>query len=627
MISEWCIQASWGENCFVLVLRGRALGKEDTKAAGRITPKTRLSQPFFALDCPTCHAEARVLRTTHSQSLTQLLYLSFMSYSSAIDQLNAMTPELFTQPGHARRKFSLEEIGTLLDALGNPHWRFPSVLIAGTNGKGSTASTLASILTASGLRTGLYTSPHLTRPNERIRISGVEISDEAFADTYFRVHHCAQELVAAGSNEKDNGVPTDRSSSVGRLAQLPSFFEHLTAMALLYFADKDVSIAVLEVGMGGRLDATNIVDPLLSVITDISLDHTEWLGPTIAAIAREKAGILRPHGTLITLPQHPEANQVIGEIATELDVRAVSAVPYMPPTDAGPSDTYHIQVLGAAIEVASPLHGDHQHRNIALAVGAAVELAFHHGVPITPTSIANGIRNTSWPGRLESIPTQSETGTPTEWILDVAHNPAGAWALRAGLRRLADEDAPKTLIFSCLRDKPIAEMAQILFPIFDRVIFAPIHSIRATPMQDLLAASASTGTPATVAASVSEALALAEQSTEAKEEFQEERTSKNEGAPFMESAQRTTWVGKHEPNPAESQGATRATKMGAPGLESETWESTNPKSANNKDGASSPEREAPPAAREVARVVVVSGSVYLVGEARPLILARAEGSK
>jgi dihydrofolate synthase / folylpolyglutamate synthase len=571
-----------------------------------------------------------------------------MSYSSAIDQLNAMTPELFTQPGQARRKFSLEEIGTLLNALGNPHWHFPSILIAGTNGKGSTASTLASILAASGLRTGLYTSPHLTRPNERIRISGVEISDEAFADTFFRVHRCAEQLV-----------------STGKLAQLPSFFEHLTAMAFLHFADgaptgkssapgQNVAIAVLEVGMGGRLDATNIVDPLLSVITDISLDHTEWLGPTIAAITREKAGILRRNGTLITLPQHSEANEVIGEVATELGVRAISAVPYMPQTQAASDDTWHdayyVQALGTAIEVASPLHGEHQHRNIALAITAAVELAFHHGVPITPASIANGVRNTSWPGRLESIQTPSETGAPTRWILDVAHNPAGAWALRAGLRRLAADGCHMTLIFSCLRDKPVAEMAQILFPIFDHVIFAPIHSIRATPMQDLLAAAASTGTPATVAASVEEALALAEQSAGVKER-QEERRSTNEGAPFMASAGRTTWVGKHEPtNPtsvilsdrSEAKGvegpaslaATSTTKTGAPtpgspstgpsrwggGLESETWESTNPKSANNKDGASAPEREAPPA----PKVIVVSGSVYLVGEARPLLLARAE---
>ncbi len=165
-------------------------------------------------------------------------------------------------------------------------------------------------------------------------------------------------------------------------------------MAFLHFADAAIDIAVLEVGMGGRLDATNIVDPLLSVITDISLDHTEWLGPTIAAIAREKAGILRPHGTLITLPQHPEANQVLGEVATELDVRGVSAVPYMPRQSAramrqSPRIDRPIQLAipsmsSAHTSVDSPLHGRHQHRNIALAIAAAVELATHHGLPITP---------------------------------------------------------------------------------------------------------------------------------------------------------------------------------------------------------------------------------------------------
>jgi dihydrofolate synthase/folylpolyglutamate synthase len=478
-----------------------------------------------------------------------------MSYAAAIDQLSAMTPELFTQPGHTRRKFSLNEIGILLAALGNPHHRFPSVLIAGTNGKGSTAATLASILTASGLRTGLYTSPHLIRPNERIRVNGAEISDDAFAALYFRVHDCSQQLVL------------DQE-----LAQLPSFFETLTAMAFLHFAEEgprtSVDIAVLEVGMGGRLDATNIVDPLLSIVTDISLDHTEWLGPTIAAIAREKAGILRAGGTLITLPQHPEANQVLGEIATELGVRAVSAVPYMPPehpasraartaADAAPPSSYFVPVLGTSVEVASPLHGAHQQRNIALAIAAAVELAFHHGVPVTPASIGTGIRNTRWPARFERILTYAEEESaaaqlPTQWILDVAHNPAGSWALRAALRSLLDLDAPNahplTLIFSCLRDKPIAEMAQILFPIFDRVIFAPIHSLRATPMPDLLAAAASTGTPATTASSVTEAIELAESSAN---------------------------------------------------------------TSTHSAGAGS------------SAVVVVSGSVYLVGEARALLLARA----
>ncbi len=467
-----------------------------------------------------------------------------MSYQAAIDQLNAMTPELHTQPGAPRRKFSLDEIGILLSALGNPHWRFPAVLIAGTNGKGSTASTLASILRESGLRTGLYTSPHLIRPNERIRVNGTDIPDEAFASLFFRVTEAGRKLVGEQ-----------------KLPQAPSFFEVLTAMAFLYFAEDAVDIAVLEVGMGGRLDATNIVTPLVSVITDISLDHTEWLGSTIAAIAREKAGILRPKGTLVTLPQHPEANQVLGEVAVELDVRGVSAVPFMPPTDVGPDATYHVQALGAVVEVASPLHGEHQHRNVALAIAAAVELAFHHGVPVTPASIARGIRNTRWPGRLEVLATPALGKKPAaEWILDVAHNPAGAWALRAGLRSVLESGTTRSvLVFSCLRDKPVAEMAQILFPLFDEVIFAPIHSPRATPLADLLAAAAATGTAARGASSVSEALEMA----------------------------------------------------ATAGLETS--------GASSSAGSTGREREARSAPRAV---VVVSGSVYLVGEARSLLLAQ-----
>ena len=409
-----------------------------------------------------------------------------MSYAAAIDQLNAMVPELYTSSGQPRRKFSLDEIRILLDALGNPHRRFPSVLIAGTNGKGSTAATLASILAASGLRTGLYTSPHLARVNERIRLDRVEIADAAFAALYFRVHDAAQQLVLDG-----------------QLPQLPSFFEILTAQAFLYFAEAEIEIAVLEVGMGGRLDATNIVDPLLSVITDISLDHTEWLGSTIAAITREKAGILRPGRTMITLPQHPQANQALGEAAAELDVCGVSAVPYMPPLGASTASSYSVDALGAFIEVDSPLAGAHQHRNLALAIATAVELATHHGFPITPAAIADGIRQTRWPARLERI---QRSGV--DWILDVAHNPAGAWALRAAISAFLGEH-PRTLIFSCLRDKPVAEMAQILFPLFDQVILAPIHTARAAALDDLLAAAQTTGTPAVAAASVADALQIA----------------------------------------------------------------------------------------------------------------------
>ncbi len=412
-----------------------------------------------------------------------------MSYAAAVDQLSAMVPELYQSSGQPRRKFSLEEIRILLSALGDPHRRFPSVLIAGTNGKGSTAATLASILSASALRTGLYTSPHLARVNERIRLDRVEIDDEAFARLYFRVHDAAQQLVL------DEHLP-----------QLPSFFEILTALALLYFAEAHVDIAVLEVGMGGRLDATNIVDPLLSVVTDISLDHTEWLGGTIAAITREKAGILRRNGTLITLPQHPEANQVLGEVAAELSVRGVGAAPYMPPTTAASAGSYSVDALGASVLVDSPLAGTHQHRNLALAIAAAVELATNHGFPIAPSAIEQGIRQTRWPARLERIQRAGAT-----WVLDVAHNPAGAWALRAGLNGLLGTGGkPRILIFSCLRDKPVAEMAQILFPLFEHVIVAPMRTARAAAMSDLLAAARATGTPATLTESVSDALQTAE---------------------------------------------------------------------------------------------------------------------
>jgi len=300
----------------------------------------------------------------------------------------------------------------------------------------------------------------------------------------------------------------------------------LTAIGFLHFAEQGIDVAVLEVGLGGRLDATNIVDPLISIITDISLDHMEWLGPTITDIAREKAGILRRGGTMITLPQHPEANQILCEVAVELDVRGVSAVPYVPV--AGTTGLYAAEIpqifetLGATIEVDSPLAGAHQQRNIALAIAAAVELAAHHGFPITPAAIENGIRRTRWPGRLEHISERisnhvSENGATNnvdqrriEWILDVAHNPAGAWALRAGIRSILEAHSPRVLVFSCLRDKPLIEMAQILFPLFDQVIVVPLQNARAASVDDLLAAAATTGTPAVAAESVSEALRIAQ---------------------------------------------------------------------------------------------------------------------
>jgi dihydrofolate synthase/folylpolyglutamate synthase len=379
-------------------------------------------------------------------------------------------------------------------------------LIAGTNGKGSTAATLASIVQNAGYRCGLYTSPHLERVNERIRIDGAPIGDEEFARNYFRVDDCAQKVI-----------------SEGNLPGNPSFFEMLTAVAFCAFAGAQVDLAVLEVGMGGRLDATNVVEPLLSVITDISLDHMEWLGDTVTLIAREKAGILRRDGVLVTLAQHPDANQAIGEAAVELDVRGVNAAEYVPGVqrsafsvqnvhqgsairipDEQLRNRYSLQVMRETTEVDSPLGGVHQQRNIALAIAAAVEFSNNHGFKITPRQIENGIRQTQWPGRLERI---HLPGRP-DVLLDVAHNPAGAWALRAALSSLEDgaRHGKRVLVFGCMKDKAYEEMAQILFPLFDQIVVTRVESPRSATADELLQAAAKTGGHAVAAADGHEAL-------------------------------------------------------------------------------------------------------------------------
>jgi dihydrofolate synthase/folylpolyglutamate synthase len=447
-----------------------------------------------------------------------------MSYTAAVDHLYSLGQELApAAPGAPRRKFDLAHMRILAAALGDPQTTFPSVLIAGTNGKGSTAATLASIVAAAGYRTGLYTSPHLVRVNERIQINGAPIPDDDFANLYFRVDDTAQRLVREGA-----------------LPHPPSFFEVLTALAFLYFAGKKTSgapetpidVAILEVGLGGRLDATNIVEPVLSILTDIALDHQDYLGNTIAEIAREKAGILRPNGTLITLPQHPEANQTIGEVATALNVRAISAATFIPHTPIRPAvpqgnlrepqlprNHYTVTLVAEPLEIDSPLLGQHQQRNIALAIAAAVELRNHEsykldqnyplrnqeGYKITNSAIETGIRNTSWPGRLELIP---NPGGP-DLLLDVAHNPAGAWTLRAAIAQLPATQ-PRTLLFSCLRDKDLKEISQILFPLFDssagdperrkdHILFAPIPNPRAASLEELLAAARALDIPAQIA--------------------------------------------------------------------------------------------------------------------------------
>lgn len=377
-------------------------------------------------------------------------------------------------------KFDLTHMRVLLAALGHPEKQFSSVLIAGTNGKGSTAATLASIVQASGLKSGLYTSPHLVQINERIRVNGAAISDDDFALLHDVVDRTAERLVTEGD-----------------LPWHPSFFEMLTAMAFEHFARAHADLAILEVGMGGRLDATNVVEPRLSVITDIALDHQKYLGNTVREIAREKAGIIRSGGAVVTLPQHAEANDVIGNAVLEVGARAISAVQYVPPVSPGSTQylvptnqqtggiplrqQYPLQVMGQEIKIDSPLVGRHQLRNIALAIAAAEELHNQGFSPITPPAIEQGIRETHWPGRFQVLAADRER---PEFVLDVAHNPAGAWALRSALSTVY-EDRPITMVFGVMRDKAVHEIAEILFPTAEHVIATHAHTPRAASTDEI----------------------------------------------------------------------------------------------------------------------------------------------
>jgi dihydrofolate synthase/folylpolyglutamate synthase len=435
-----------------------------------------------------------------------------MSYETAIARIYALGHELVQT---SSRKFDLAHMRVLLAALEHPEQHVPGVLIAGTNGKGSTAATLASILRASGLRTGLYTSPHLVRINERIRINGEPISDDDFALLHDLVDRTAERLVEEGE-----------------LPWHPSFFEMLTAMAFEYCARKKVDIAVLEVGMGGRLDATNVIEPLVSVITDISLDHQKFLGNTVGEIAQEKAGIIRAGRPVVVLPQQPPANDVIGNAILELGARGISAVPYVPPVSPAAAShlarlekkqstaertetaereerrtwasQYSVQVMGKEIRIESPLVGRHQLRNIALAIATAEELK-SQGFRITPETIERGIRETRWPGRFQVVP--ATKGSP-ELVLDVAHNPAGAWALRSTLSACY-EDRQLTFVFGAMRDKAIGEMAEILFPLAKRVIATRADNPRSATPEEVRDAATRVSMDMLLAPTVGSALAQA----------------------------------------------------------------------------------------------------------------------
>ena len=367
-----------------------------------------------------------------------------MTYEESIRYLYSLGRELASPRQASATKFDLKGITALCEYLGQPQCAFESVHIAGTNGKGSTAAMLDSILRAAGLRTGLYTSPHLERINERIRIDGREISDEEFAAAFTRLHGAIEELLAAG-----------------RLAAHPTFFECMTALAFEFFAKSGVQFAVCEVGMGGRLDATNILVPEAAVITQVDLDHENYLGHSIEEIAGEKAGIIKPGARVVSAAEHLIARVAIRRRAAEqsaflVEIENAFRIEDITSRDGCFSFTAISTDSGARIPVALPLPGRFQIRNALTAIAAARMLA-DRGAPIDDHAIARGIATTSWPGRLERIAERPEI------YVDGTHNPAGAREIAVFWEAFL-KGRNIFLIYGAMRDKAVDEVAGLLFP-------------------------------------------------------------------------------------------------------------------------------------------------------------------
>jgi len=335
-------------------------------------------------------------------------------------------------------KLGLERSRTLLAALGEPQLRFPSVLVAGTNGKGSTSALTAAMAAAAGYRTGLYTSPHLESVEERLRIGDETIAPGRFAGLL-------ADLVALA--ERETGSP-------------PTYFEAVTLAAFRWFAEERVDLAVVEVGLGGRLDATNLAEPILSLLTAIGFDHREYLGDTLAAIAREKAGILRAGKPALAWIDEPEAAASVRAAAAEIGADLHFASEEVRIEEIQPEDW-----TGQRVRLATParrhdlrlaLLGDHQAHNLGLAVRAAETLAELGFARIDPPAIAAGAAECRWPGRLE--PLLLPDGRRV--LLDAAHNAAGAAVLAAFLDRIG----PVDLLFGVLADKDYRDMLAVLSP-------------------------------------------------------------------------------------------------------------------------------------------------------------------
>ena len=366
-----------------------------------------------------------------------------MNYPDSVRFLYSLGNEIKTA------KLGLERMQRLTQALGDPESSFHSVHIAGTNGKGSTSAMIEAALRTAGVRTGLYTSPHLIQPTERIRIAGETVTDKQFAEAFAQVHAAAETLLETGEIDLH-----------------PTYFETVTAMAFLLFRDLKVHTAVIEVGLGGRLDATNIITPDVTVIVPVDFDHEQYLGNTIESIAREKAGILKPRIPAVFAKQRAEAEWVLESRAEQLEIN------YRRVADARIDDV-EIDARSSSFtlngdRIVCPLAGEHQIDN---AVTAAMTL-WELNIPV------EGIANTVWPGRLERI-----RETP-EIILDGAHNPAGARALAAYIARFY-AGRRIWLVYGTMRDKAIEEVSSTLFPYAAEIIATAPHYARSLNPESL----------------------------------------------------------------------------------------------------------------------------------------------
>jgi dihydrofolate synthase/folylpolyglutamate synthase len=364
-----------------------------------------------------------------------------ITYPDSVQFLYALGNEIKTS------KMGLERISGVLSALGNPERSYRTVHVAGTNGKGSACAMIESALRAAGYRTGLYTSPHLVEPTERIRVNGRQIEPAEFAEVFGAVQRHSKKLIDSGAIDAH-----------------PTYFETVTAMAFEHFRREQVEWAVLEVGLGGRLDATNVVRPEASVIMPVDFDHEAWLGSSLTAIAGEKAGIIKRGVPVVVSAQRSEVLEVIRTKAAGLRAAVIEAHRIEP-------EDLLLHPFGCAFRagttrVECPLAGEHQVTNAVTALAALRQLG------IDEAAIERGVATASWPGRLERVAAKPDV------ILDGAHNPAGVRALAAYIRRFFS-DRRVWLIYGTMRDKSVEEIGDLLSPVASEVILTAPDSPRA----------------------------------------------------------------------------------------------------------------------------------------------------